>query len=100
MSRPQHPARAARAVTAGLSTAAAFGIVAALAADDAVETLPGDTAVPGTAVVEIRIAPGTDQAAAAAAVRDWLDGVVDADGEPGVALVERDRPPDTVSGGS
>jgi hypothetical protein len=85
-----------RIVTAGLSTAAAFGIVAALAADDAESVLPDDSAPAETAVVEIRIDPDVDEAAAAAAVRAWLDGSHQP-GQPAVALVEREGPPDTVT---
>ncbi len=94
----QHRAQKARLVTAGLSTAAAFGIVAAIAADDARETLPDQSGEPDTAVVEIRISPDVDRADAAEAVRDWLDGGGTVAAE--VVLVEQDRPPDTVSRGS
>lgn len=89
MRRRRHPARTARGVTAGLSTAAAFGIVAALAAGDAAT---GNVAATGvnaedTATLEVHVDPAAPDAAVTDAVRAWLAGE---DSAGGARVVEVD----------
>ncbi|MEM9035485.1 MAG: hypothetical protein AAGA99_02920 [Actinomycetota bacterium] len=89
MSRTRHPALAARILTAGISTAAALGIVALLArttersADDGQDPM-----------VEVRIDAGVADAGSRSSLAEWLEGSSDL-ATGGIDLV--DLPADTVS---
>lgn len=85
--RDRHPAAAARWATAGLSTAAALAVVAALAGDDG--TRP--------ATVEVRLDGDVDDAAVARAVQDWLAGRDPRVEGVEVRLLDDDREVDTTA---
>ena len=89
--RSRHPALVARVLTAGLSLAAALGIVAAMARDSQRRTVTASTG----RTVEVRIGEDVSDAEARAALRSWLEGqpVLDRDG----ALTVVDSPPDTTT---
>ena len=89
--RPRHPALAARVLTAGLSVAAALGIVAALARDSQ-RTAPQGSSERS---VEVRIGERVSDAEARASLRAWLEGQPDLDRDGGLTVV--DAPPDTTS---
>ncbi len=78
-------------LTAGLSAAAAFGIIAVLARDS--RRAP-PTSSPERAV-EVRIGEDVTGAEARAALRAWLEGQPDLDREGRLTVV--DSPPDTTS---
>ena len=89
-----HPARTARAVSAGLSTAATLGVVAVLAAADAPEgSAAGDVddgagLLPPASVVEVQVTDDADRAEALAAVRARLDEAGVRGQPPRVVVVE------------
>jgi hypothetical protein len=86
----RHPARAARVLTAGLSTAAALSIVAALAQDserDDVRSPDQD--------VEVRIGDGVSDQQARRALQAWLEGQPALDRDDSLRVV--DEPADTAS---
>lgn len=87
----RHPARAARVLTAGLSTAAAFGIVAALAHDGEQDEAAGS---PGRNV-EVRIGDDVGDDEARRALRAWLEGQPDLDRDDSLTVV--DGPADSTS---
>jgi predicted outer membrane lipoprotein len=87
----RHPARAARVLTAGLSTAAAFGIVAALAYDSEQDDAAGS---PGRSV-EVRIGDQVGDDEARRALRAWLEGQPDLDRDGSLRVV--DGPADSTS---
>ena len=87
----RHPARAARVLTAGLSTAAAFGIVAALAHDSEQDDMAGS---PGRSV-EVRVGDQVDDDEARRALRAWLEGQPDLDRDGSLRVV--DGPADSTS---
>ncbi|HSK91028.1 MAG TPA: hypothetical protein VK875_06935 [Euzebyales bacterium] len=88
--RRRHPAAAARVLTAGLSTAAAFGIVAALAHDSQRQ----ETTSPDRSV-EVRIGEDVDEDQARQAIESWLEGQPSLDRDGSLTVVE--GPVDTVS---
>ena len=88
--RPRHPAMVARILTAGLSTAAAFGIVALVARD----SRRVDPAEPAR-VVEVRIGDEVGDAEVRSALEAWLEGRTDLATGGGLTVV--DLPADTTS---
>lgn len=82
-----HPAATARWATAGLSTAAALAVVAALAAD-ADEPRP---------TVEVRVDGDVPDEEVARAVREWLAGRGTGDGDVEVRLLDDLREVDTTA---
>lgn len=88
--RRRHPARAARVLTAGLSTAAAFGIVAALAQDS-----DEAQAESSSRTVEVRIGEDVGDEQARQAIRDWLRGQPDLGSDEPLTVVE--GPADTTT---
>jgi hypothetical protein len=88
--RPRHPALVARVLTAGVSVAAALGIIAAMARDSQ-RRAPAST----TRTVEIRIGGDVSDTEARAALRSWLEGQPDLD--RGGPLTVVDSPPDTTT---
>lgn len=93
----KHPASTTRAVTAGLSVAAALGIVAALADDaDRVEGDRSDSTRPVS--VEVIVPDDVDEGAVRDAVREWLDDGGDPPAAPPV--LDPQDPPLTTSTGS
>jgi hypothetical protein len=78
----RHPARAARVLTAGLSTAAALSIVAALAHDS-----ERDVRSPGQNV-EVRIGDGVSDQQARRALQAWLEGQPSLDRDDSLRVVE------------
>ncbi len=88
--RPRHPALVARVLTAGLSVAAALGIVATMARDS--QRRPP---APTTRSVEVRIGEDVSDAEARAALRSWLEGQPDLDRDGSLTVV--DSPPDTTT---
>jgi Flp pilus assembly protein TadB len=89
--RPRHPALVARVLTAGLSLAAALGIVAVMARDSQRRTATAAT----SRTVEVRIGEDVSDAEARAALRAWLEGQPDLDRDGGLTVV--DSPPDTTT---
>ncbi|MBW3605110.1 MAG: hypothetical protein KY460_09415 [Actinobacteria bacterium] len=89
--RARHPAFVARALTAGLSVAAALGVVAVMARDSQHRTAPSSTA----RTVEVRIGEDVSDAEARAALRSWLEGQPDLDRDGSLTVV--DSPPDTTT---
>lgn len=89
--RPRHPALVARVLTAGMSVAAALGIVAAMARDS--QRRP--PAAPTTRTVEVRIGEDVSDAEARDALRAWLEGQPDLDRDGSLTVV--DSPPDTTT---
>lgn len=92
MSSPfaRHSALIARILTAGVSAAAALGIVAWLARDSQEATPDG-----APRLVEVRIGAGVDDDEARRALEAWLEGSPDVTTGAGLAVV--DLPADTVS---
>jgi hypothetical protein len=88
--RPRHPALVSRVLTAGLSVAAALGIVATMARDSQ-RREPASTA----RTVEVRIGEEVSDAEARAALRSWLQGQPDLDRDGSLTVV--DSPPDTTT---
>ncbi|HSJ46173.1 MAG TPA: hypothetical protein VK923_15975 [Euzebyales bacterium] len=78
-------------LTAGLSVAAALGLVAAMARDSRREAPPGSTA----RTVEVRIGEDVSDAEAREALRSWLEGQPDLDRDGSLTVV--DSPPDTTT---
>lgn len=78
-------------LTAGLSTAAAFGIVAALAHDSDSDDAAGS---PGSSV-EVRIGDQVGDDEARRALRAWLEGQPDLDRDESLRVV--DGPADSAS---
>jgi hypothetical protein len=89
--RPRHPALVARVVTAGLSVAAALGIVAVMARDSQRTTQAGSA----DRTVEVRIGEDVGDAEARESLRAWLKGQPDLDRDGSLTVV--DAPPDTTS---
>lgn len=89
--RPRHPALVARVVTAGLSVAAALGIVAVMARDSQRPTPAGASG----RTVEVRIGEDVGDAEARESLRAWLKGQPDLDRDGSLTIV--DAPPDTTS---
>jgi len=87
----RHPARAARVLTAGLSAAAAFGIVAAIA-HHSDRGAPADSPERS---VEVRIGRDVGDDRARRALRAWLAGQPDLDRDDSLTVV--DGPADTAS---
>ena len=81
----------ARVLTAGLSLAAALGIVAAMARDSQRRTAPASTG----RTVEVRIGGEVSDAEARTALRAWLEGQPDIDRDGSLTVVE--SPPDTTT---
>ncbi len=102
--RPRHPARTARGVTAGLSAAAAFGIVAALAAGDpaAPATLdaPDAPASEPETVLEVRVGPAASDTSVAASAQAWLAGDEPVEGTRVVEVDPGEREADTRTAAS
>jgi predicted outer membrane lipoprotein len=78
-------------LTAGLSTAAAFGIVAALAHDSDTDERPGAP----ERTVEVRIGNEVTDDQARRALRTWLEGQPDLDLDDSLTVVE--GPADSAS---
>lgn len=87
----RHPARAARVLTAGLSTAAAFGIVAAMAHHSEQDEPAGSP----DRNVEVRIGRDVGDDQARRALRAWLEGQPDLDRDDSLTVV--DGPADSAS---
>jgi len=91
--RVRHPALVARIITAGVSVAATFGIVAAIARDG--QRSPSHDP---ERLVEVRIGPGVDDGDARAALRAWIEGRPDLTRDASLFFV--DDPADTETGPS
>ncbi|MEM7272413.1 MAG: hypothetical protein AAF547_04975 [Actinomycetota bacterium] len=89
--RRPHPALAARILTAGLSTATAFAIIALLARES--QRAPQQDERPR--LIEVRIGDGLDDDEARNALRAWLDGRQDLTTAGDLTVV--DLPPDIES---
>lgn len=99
--RPRHPARTARGVTAGLSAAAAFGIVAALAAGDpAAPDAPDAPASEPETVLEVRVGPAASDTSVAASAQAWLAGDEPVEGTRVVEVDPGEREADTRTAAS
>jgi DNA-binding transcriptional regulator YdaS (Cro superfamily) len=81
----------ARVLTAGLSVAAALGIVTAMARDSQRRAVPASPA----RTVEVRIGGEVSDEEARAALRAWLEGRPDLQRDGSVTVV--DSPPDTTT---
>lgn len=89
--RPRHPALVARVLTAGLSAAAAFAMIAVMGRHSTSDA----TAPASERTVEVRIGAEVDEADARAALGAWLEGRPDLARDGAVTIV--DAPPDTTS---
>jgi hypothetical protein len=87
----RHPALVARILTAGLSAAAALGIVGAMARGAG----PSGAAVPSDRAVEVRVGNEVDDAEARRAIRAWIERAGDLDTDVPLRVV--DAPADTTS---